>query len=314
MIANDHLPQFSQIYNTALPPTTFILFIHFFWFMKGEGDVEMKSDSVLRWLILVCNCVVMIGVYYTFDMPAALKTQMESYMGSPDNFETYFSLLYTIPAFPNIILPFFGGYFVDTLGAYKCMVAFISIIATGHVVFAFGLSIKSWPIMFLGRAIFGIGETSNSVANSTILADWFGGGGELALAFGLNLSISRLSSVVNNLVSPILASSAGVVFALWFGAILLACSVGAAVLMFPINKAVEIRIQKALQGDSKDLLKSQDRTASVQEDFKFTDALKFPLSFRILTLMCLLIYGKEYHLSSLSLYLSNILSRCHLTF
>ncbi len=68
-------------------------------------------------------------------------------MGSSDDFETYYSLLYTIPSFPNIILPFFGGYFVDTLGAYKCMVVFISVIAVGQVVFAFGLSIKSWPVM-----------------------------------------------------------------------------------------------------------------------------------------------------------------------
>ena len=135
-------------------------------------------------------------------------------MGSSSDFETYFSLLYTIPAFPNIILPFFGGYFVDTLGAYKCMIVFISIIASGHVIFCLGLSLKSWPIMFVGRAIFGIGETSNAVANSTILADWFGGR-ELAFAFGFNLSLSRLGSVANNIISPVLASSEGLVFASW---------------------------------------------------------------------------------------------------
>jgi MFS family permease len=259
-----------------------------------EKPLLSKSESPLRWLILIFNCVIMVGVYYTFDMPAALKSQMDSYMGSPDNFETYFSLLYTIPAFPNIILPFFGGYFVDTLGAYKCMTAFITIIAIGHVIFAFGLSIKSWPIMFLGRAIFGMGESSNSVANSTILADWFGGG-ELALAFGINLAVSRLGSVANNLISPVLASSGGVVFSVWFGAILMACSVGCAIFMLPINKATETIIEKnemELEDANTPLHVLKDATEPPPpEEFRFRDALKFPLSYRILTLMCLLIYG-----------------------
>jgi hypothetical protein len=52
-----------------------------------------------------------------------MKSQLEDYMGyaydcryrtasnliafdSDDNFETYYSLLYTLPAFPNVILPF----------------------------------------------------------------------------------------------------------------------------------------------------------------------------------------------------------------
>lgn len=220
-------------------------------------------------------------------------------MGNDDNFETYFSLLYTIPAFPNIILPFFGGYFVDTLGADKCMAVFISIIALGHVVFSYGLSIKSWPIMFLGRAIFGIGETSNAVANNTILSDWFLGR-ETAFAFGINLSISRLSSVANNIMSPILASSSGgVVFASWFGAIVLGCSVFAAVVQLGLNKAIEKLIANNLlllfpNGNVAE--KSNAATEEAEAPFRFADALKFPMSFRILTIICLLIYGKNAHI------------------
>lgn len=214
-------------------------------------------------------------------------------MGNDKNFETYFSLLYTIPAFPNIVLPFFGGYFVDTLGADRCMAVFISIIATGHVVFSYGLSIKSWPVMFLGRAIFGIGETSNAVANSTLLADWFLGK-EMALAFGINLSISRLSSVANNIISPVLASSGGVVFASWFAAIILACGVGAAMVLVVLDRAIERTIE-GNRADQTARLNSAEKTAADAKEpdppFRFSDALRFPLSFRILTLVCLLAYG-----------------------
>ena len=54
--------------------------------------------------------------------------------------------------------------------------------------FAFGAYLKSWPVMLLGRVIFGLGGENITVAQSALLADWFAGG-ELALAFGINLSI-----------------------------------------------------------------------------------------------------------------------------
>ena len=52
--------------------------------LKNNSDaapvavVLRKSDSTLRWLILVLNCIVMVGVYYTFDFPAAMKTQVNT--------------------------------------------------------------------------------------------------------------------------------------------------------------------------------------------------------------------------------------------
>jgi MFS family permease len=141
-----------------------------------------------------------------YHRPAALKSKIKDRMDSPDNFETMYSLLYSLPAFPNVILPFFGGYSVDTLGVRSCLLVFTSTLALGHVVFCFGVSLKSWPLMFLGRFLFGCGETSTSVANSTMLSDWFEGK-ELAFSFAFNVAIARLGSVVNNIASPAIASS-----------------------------------------------------------------------------------------------------------
>ena len=72
-------------------------------------------------------------------------------------------------------------------------------------------------------------------------ADWFAGK-EVAFAFGLNLSVARLGSVFNNLLSPVLADSAGVPFALWFGTILCASSVFCAMVVIPIDKGLEEKI------------------------------------------------------------------------
>lgn len=72
-----------------------------------------QPQSMWRWVILVLGCLMMVGSYYCFDIPAALKTQIDDYMGDPDDYEVQFSLLYTLYAAPNVILPFFGGYLVD---------------------------------------------------------------------------------------------------------------------------------------------------------------------------------------------------------
>ena len=44
-----------------------------------------------------------------------------------------------------------------------------------QVVFSLGISIHSWPLMFVGRFIFGLGGENLVVANSALLADWFKG-------------------------------------------------------------------------------------------------------------------------------------------
>jgi MFS family permease len=167
-------------------------------------------------------------------------------MGSPSDFELMFNLLYTLYSIPNIFLPFFGGFFVAKFGVRLCLIIFVALIAIGQVIFAFGVSIKSWPVMFLGRIVFGFGGESISVANSSILADWFAGK-ELAFAFGLNLSVARLGSVFNNLLSPALANSAGVPFALWFGTILCAMSFGCALVISPIDKAMEDQVKSNVE-------------------------------------------------------------------
>ena len=64
----------------------------------------LKSQSPLRWLILLCTCFIMIGNYYAYDIPAALHTQLYDSLHKPSDFETLFSLLYTVYSIPNIAL------------------------------------------------------------------------------------------------------------------------------------------------------------------------------------------------------------------
>ena len=55
--------------------------------------------------------------------------------------------------------------------------------------------------MLVGRVVFGLGGESMSVAQSAIVSSWFKGK-ELAFALGVNLSVSRLGSVLNSNTIP----------------------------------------------------------------------------------------------------------------
>lgn len=218
-----------------------------------EEDLVSKSKSPLRWPVLVLACLMLVGSYYCFDIPSALKTQLNDYMQDPaKQYETDFALMYTLYAAPNVLLPFFGGYFVDRFGVGLCLLIFTSLIAVGQVAVTIGFIAKSWPIIFLGRLIFALGGENLIVANSALLADWFKGK-ELAFAFGINLSIARVGSVINNILSPALTRSVGLIFALWFGAFTCVASVACVVLTIPLDRKLDLQIaaQKKLNIDSR---------------------------------------------------------------
>ena len=217
------------------------------------------------------------------------------------------SLVYSIP---NIFLPFFGGYFVDRFGVKATLIATTSFLTAGQALFALGLSMKSWPVMLLGRVIYGFGGESLAVANSAVLADWFKGK-ELAFSFGLNLSVARLGSVANNMISPALASSSSVEFALWLGVFLCGGSLACVFIFSPIDAAMDSAIAKnrgttddgvttlLLGGENEDSTKKKtlrnDSSSSdgqeEEEQAKLSDVKHFPFSFWILVVSCLVVYG-----------------------
>jgi len=211
----------------------------------------------------------MIGSYYTYDEPASMKNQIDDYMGDPADYETMYSLFYSVYSFPNIILPFFGGYLVDRFRPRNCQVLYALLIVIGNLVFALGMTAKLWWVMYIGRAIHGMGGISICVATSATIAQWFSGK-ELAFAFGFNLSLCRLGSVINNLVSPQIAAAQGVPTALWFGFILCILSFLCAVAVVPMEVYLEERIEHTVAdssgGQESQSLLDNAHSSSVGED------------------------------------------------
>jgi MFS family permease len=71
-----------------------------------------------------------------------------------------FNLLYSVYSFPNIVLPFFGGYLVDFIGVRIGICIFSGLVCLGQAIFAFSADIGSYPVALVGRIVFGLGGES----------------------------------------------------------------------------------------------------------------------------------------------------------
>ena len=159
------------------------------------GAAGGKSSLRTRWLVLILTCLAMSGPYYAYDVPSSLHQQLEDYMPSTSSsYETQFNLLYTVYSVPNVVLPLFGGSFVDRFGGPRCMAAFAATVCAGSAILSAGVAGRSWNAMYVGRFVFGLGAESMCVAQSTVVREWFEGESPFFLFDGLEwMALSKLA-------------------------------------------------------------------------------------------------------------------------
>ncbi|PJF17978.1 hypothetical protein PSACC_02262 [Paramicrosporidium saccamoebae] len=200
------------------------------WLETGEATPVWSTDSKpptphpeyhsrIRWVVLFLSCWIMFGNYYAFDNPSALNRPLRGLLAPPGDevlFQDRLSLLYSLYSVPNVVLPFFVGRLLDRLGSRAILLLLSFLVAAGQFLVACGLQSGNFGLMVGGRMLFGVGGESLAVAQSRLVTQWFAGK-ELALAIGLNLSIARVGTVVNNILSPIVAEHWSVPAAFWVG-------------------------------------------------------------------------------------------------
>ncbi|KAJ3166546.1 hypothetical protein HDU88_003415 [Geranomyces variabilis] len=186
--------------------------------------------------VLLAACLVMFSNYYCYDIPAAINVPLRTWLGSSyDEYQWQINLLYTVYSLPNIILPLIGGLLVDNLSATTMLLVFITFVSAGQTIFAAGISAKSFPVMVVGRIIFGAGGESLEVATSRITTEWFKGRG-LGFAMSLHLSMARIAAASNDNFSPWLTERFSTPFAGWFGLFVCGCSYACAIAMIYLDR------------------------------------------------------------------------------
>jgi MFS family permease len=204
-------------------------------------------DTSYRIVILVCSCLLTYGSYFIYDNPGALTNEFKEHLCH--NSTLSYLAMYSVYSWPNTVQPFIGGWLVDSyLGVGKASIVFSGLVMLGGVVVALSAILakavptKSYVPLYVaiaGRFVFGLGGESLSVAQSTMIGRWFKGH-QLATAFAITLSFSRIGSSTNFAISQPIANAAGFEWALWTGALLCLVSFCVAILLQRMDRMGEI--------------------------------------------------------------------------
>jgi len=191
-----------------------------------------------------------------------------------------------------MVMSLFAGVLVDRYGTSKCSVLFLSLVIIGQSVFTLGAFLAPnhattplpYAVMFAGRLIFGLGGGPITIVQNTIAARWFAGK-ELAFAFGVSLTVSRLGSVINYDLTTIIYDKAdalspgfGLAYTFVFGLILCCCSMLAAA----VYVALERRALAAGHGPSASGFKPKI--------VKFSDVRELPATYWLIVLVIVSFY------------------------
>lgn len=211
--------------------------------IQTSGPIE-RSKLRIRWLVLFLAALLLTCNYYCYDNPSALYAPLARQFETLAGFDQWFAAMYSVYSMPNLIIPLVGGMLVDHAGLYRSLKLFAILLLLGQSLLAFGASISAISVMIAGRFIFGLGGEAITVAQTALIERWFCNSGELALAMGLSLSISRLGSVLNNVVSPHVAIvTLSPAAAMWVGAALCVVCVCCCLALECLDRAATERIR-----------------------------------------------------------------------
>ncbi|GAV09016.1 hypothetical protein RvY_18622 [Ramazzottius varieornatus] len=154
-----------------------------------------------RMVVLALVCLTSFGSYFCYDNPSALESEIKNDM---DVSTGQYMLLYSLYSWPNVVVCFFGGFFIDRIiGVRWGAILFGGLLLIGHYIFALGAFVNRFWVMQMGRFIFGLGGENLAVAVNAYAVNWFKGSA-LNLVMGLSLSVSRVGSVLNmNTMKPL---------------------------------------------------------------------------------------------------------------
>merc|ERR1719361_1192795 len=156
---------------------------------------KKKSNDAFRWWVLGTTSMGMFAYGYAYDNPVALQRQLQD---TYDLSNVKYNLLYSVYAFPNMVLPAIAGVMSDKIGYDWLVIFFFGLMVLGHGMFVFGLYIDGlFPVLIAARLVFGIGAESHALVETPLIYDYFKGK-ELAFALALHLSMARAGSSVND--------------------------------------------------------------------------------------------------------------------
>jgi len=182
--------------------------------MRASGRKQLipwTQHKAFRYVTLLSISLATFGSYFSYDLPASISPDLVAATGITENEYTH---LYTVYNVSNTVSVLFVGWIINQIGTRFSGLLFTALICLGQSLFAFGVQVSSYPLMLVGRIVFGLGSGCIVVVQDTVTALYFKGK-ELSLAFCITMTVCRLGTVLNYFISPALADAIGVSNTVW---------------------------------------------------------------------------------------------------
>jgi MFS family permease len=177
----------------------------------SEKGLFHPGSRPYRFAILTFASLMAFGSYFAYDSVGAIETTLIQVFHTN---RAAIGTMYTMYSVAAVFAVLAGGFLIDRAGVRMASLIFSGFVVVGAAVVAWAPDL---PALYFGRVLFGIGSESMIVAQSAIIARWFKGK-ELALAFGIALTICRLGTLFSFNTEQLLANRFGWRNALWIAA------------------------------------------------------------------------------------------------
>ena len=237
------------------------------------------AGRTYRFTILGLASLILFGSYFAYDSVGAIEnTLMEALGVDHDAIGAMYSM-YSIAAIVSVLL---GGMLIDRIGTRAASLVFSILVTAGAAIVAWAPGLYA---VYAGRLLFGMGSESLVVCQSAILARWFKGK-ELALSFGVALTVSRLGTLFTFNTEALIAERMGWRWALWIAAFLCGASLVCNLLYNLLDKKAQpvLGLTEAGGGDK----------------IVVADIKRFRPSFWFVTLLCVTFYSAIFPFTALS--------------
>jgi len=224
-----------------------------------------------RWLILLIVSLVMFGSYYIYDSLSPINDYIQQTMNVDS---AKFGLLFSFYALPNLLfLLVVAGFLLDRLGIRKAGTVYVFLILVGSLITSLGAE-KSFTAMLIGRMVFGFGSEATILVINKVIARWFKGR-ELGFAYGLNITVMRLGTILALNTSAQIADATGTWrWSVWAGTMVMLVSF----IVFLIYLAMDRDVDKEIE-------------AGTEEKIVVKDILKFNSAFWFICFLCVTFYS-----------------------
>jgi len=238
------------------------------------------SGRPYRFTILIFISLIVLGSYFAYDSIGALAPTLIEALHLD---RSTIGNLYTAYSVAAVFIVFFGGMLYDRLGPRRASLLFCTLVLVGATIVALA---HSGLELFAGRLIFGAGSETLIAVQSAIISRWFKGK-EMALAFGIALTISRVGTLFSFNTEELIARYFGSYrTALWAAAGFCLVSV----LCNLVYNAMDLHGEKVLA-----LPKPEGGDKIV-----FSDIKKFTSSYWFVVLLCVTFYSAIFPFTALA--------------